>query len=94
MNTSCLQQGTVSVDIFEQKYNKLILYPNPASNMVRIEWSGVDAENIIVYSFQGELIKEVSISEMEGIANIDVTSLKKGVYIVKIGSITRKLIIQ
>ncbi|PHR43162.1 MAG: hypothetical protein COA32_16745 [Fluviicola sp.] len=94
MSTSCVQQGTTSVETLDLYISKVNLYPNPANNQVTAVWSNIEAENITVYSFQGKIVREVSINEKDGMANFDISSLNKGGYFVKIGNTTQKLVVQ
>ena len=66
----------------EQTSESLTVYPNPATNFIQIE----SAEAIGIYDLSGRLL-------MEGSGNMDVSSLPNGMYFIKAGSESKKLII-
>ncbi|MEX2483778.1 MAG: T9SS type A sorting domain-containing protein [Brumimicrobium sp.] len=94
MSTSCMQQGTTSVDVSDLNISNVKLFPNPATNQVIVTWSNVEADNIIIYSFHGKIVGNTLINENEGKTVLDISSLSKGIYFVKIGNTTQKLVIQ
>jgi hypothetical protein len=69
------------------------VYPNPANEKIMVTWENVPADEILLYSFQGKLVKKVKINTSTGNKTLDVGTLNKGVYFVKIGSKTKKLIV-
>lgn len=66
----------------EQTSESLTVYPNPATDFIQIE----SAEAIGIYDLSGRLL-------MEGSGNMDVSSLPNGIYFIKAGSESKKLII-
>lgn len=67
------------------------LYPNPASDILVIDYPGVNAFEMAVFSISGQLIlRQVS----NGKTEIDIRHLDQGVYIVSINGAKRKLVIQ
>ena len=75
--------------------NSFSLYPNPASDYVGIENVVCNAEHITinVYDTQGRLV----LSETKPNATsymLNTTSLQSGVYYVKVGETTKKLIVE
>lgn len=66
----------------EQTSESLTVYPNPATDFIQIE----SAEAIGIYDLSGRLL-------MEGSGNMDVSSLPNGMYFIKAGSESKKLII-
>ncbi|HEY6143438.1 MAG TPA: T9SS type A sorting domain-containing protein, partial [Flavobacterium sp.] len=71
---------------------KLALYPNPATNELRLSSSDQKIENVAIYSLSGALVKTIS----NVIESIDVSNLSTGSYLVKVttdqGSFTQKII--
>ena len=71
---------------------KLTLYPNPVSNNLYLSSSTSKIEKVMIYSITGALVKS-ALTEAE---NIDVSTLKKGNYLVKVttdqGSFSQKII--
>lgn len=74
------------------KTSKLSIYPNPASNKFFVQ--GLNSGNVQVYDLNGRMVINTQYSEN----GIDVSTLSKGVYIVKItdknNSFSEKLIIK
>ncbi len=78
----------------------LVLYPNPASNIVEISLVNT-AENInkiVLYDMLGKAIKTVSVQSNE-LIRLDISNLSKGVYLVEINTennlkTIKKLVIQ
>ena len=66
----------------EQTSESLTVYPNPATDFIQIE----SAEAIGIYDLSGRLL-------MEGSGNMNVSSLPNGIYFIKAGSESKKLII-
>jgi len=73
-------------EILELKEKKLIVYPNPAQNQIQIaiNQQGAMVKQIIVYNISGKEIIRRSANNY--VVNIDISSLTKGVYIVKVES--------
>lgn len=79
-NISLVKKATASVDnIFASKVS---VYPNPVNEFVKIS-SSVEINKVEVYNLLGK--KVISSSKINN-NNIDVSSLAKGVYIVKLTS--------
>lgn len=74
----------LSVD--DSKYqNEVFMYPNPTSGILNIKVSNsFEKLNIQVYNFQGKLIRSSVEKVTNGNLNLDVTSIAKGVYFVKL----------
>lgn len=63
------------------------LFPNPATGYAYVDYSSVKSENveILIYDLFGRLMENVtSANETSSIKKLDISSLNKGVYIVKI----------
>lgn len=57
---------------------KIRLYPNPASNMIHIEYGGSQPESISVSTLQGRTM----ISSTENLQSLDISGLSTGIYLV------------
>ncbi len=87
--------NSVGVDQLGSIDNKAILYPNPATHMVSLRLSQVKEAEATLSNSNGLILKELDVKE--GITNIPVHHLTKGVYILSIRgkdiNETKKLII-
>jgi len=79
--------------------NKWLIYPNPATNNLKIIYSGIGQDilrDIRIYSVDGELVQ--SIRTQSGTTNINLTGIIPGIYILSINdsnsAFTKKLVIQ
>jgi len=68
------------------------LYPNPASDQLRIAVNGQSNVSCEIYSSLGQLVKQIKL-DYNGETTIDVSSLKKGIYMVRVGQSTTKVTI-
>ena len=80
----------VSFDITRQM--DISIYPNPASHYLKIESQDLIGEMVLIFSVNGQLIKEFQHQEL--ITNLPITNLPSGTYFVKIGKQIKKLIIE
>ncbi len=73
-------------DISELKKHDIIIYPNPAQNQIQIaiNQQGAMVKQIIVYNISGKEILRRTANNY--LVNMDISSLAKGVYIVKVES--------
>lgn len=68
----------VSVEERQNTYPSVVLYPNPAYDMVQIA-TDASINDIIIYDLSGKMIRHISHSRQ-----IDISGLSKGIYFVKI----------
>jgi len=69
------------------------MYPNPAKDFIVI--ASEAKQSVQIYDLTGKMVKQLVMSSgVETSLNIDVSNLEKGVYIVKVGKQTKKLIIE
>ncbi len=75
--------------------NNILIYPNPANNLVRVEVVGTQIETAKIFSIDNKLVKKNVVYDVY--CEIDIQALEKGVYIITIETIdgavsTKKLI--
>lgn len=73
----------------ELTIENLVLYPNPATNFIRIQSNSGELIDVKIYSMQGQLLLSGKYFSSE---NIDVSSLEKGIYVVKADKSNLKMI--
>lgn len=72
------------------RLKKLSLYPNPASDIVKLKLENEEINCILIYSLSGEIIKEFS-----GTNSINVKDVNPGVYLILVNrKYTNKLIVK
>jgi hypothetical protein len=91
-----LKMGEGATTIQETSTSKISMYPNPANNVVNINLNGDYSDTrVVVYNTEG---RDVINQTFSGQVELNVSSLKTGVYIVKINTGTkyeiRKLVIK
>ena len=74
--------------------NKLIIYPNPAYYKSSVNIAGLAQNEIVeIRDIQGRVVKNVK-SLNDQVLSIDLSEISSGVYFVKVGSKSTKLILQ
>ena len=68
------------------------IYPNPATDRIAISASGEANALVEIYSLLGQLVKTTKL-DYNGATSIDVSCFNKGVYLVKVGKYTEKVLI-
>jgi len=58
------------------------IFPNPANNRTAIEFDKTQSGILAIYSTDGKIVKKINVFAKESI-NIDVSTLNKGIYILK-----------
>ena len=84
---SLVEEVTTSINEFEFE-EALKVYPNPASNKIRIE--NAMSNEIQIYNMLGRLVYSKIVNN--SIEEIDISTYKSGIYIVRSGSVTTKFI--
>jgi uncharacterized repeat protein (TIGR01451 family) len=72
--------------------NEFTIFPNPSTGLITISSKGVSPMNIDIYNVMGDVVYEHTMNQ--GKAQIDLSYLSNGVYIVKVNTTTYKLVIQ
>lgn len=84
---------TLGLNDFSDKQNELVVYPNPSSEFVYIKNIDLNSKKIELFDINGRLVKSYNGSEIvEG--KLIVSNLQAGNYILKIGTISKKIIIK
>ncbi|MBP3253639.1 MAG: leucine-rich repeat domain-containing protein [Bacteroidales bacterium] len=80
-------QVTQGIDEIQQD-KIIIIYPNPAKDKVTIKANG----DVTVFNSKGQTVK--TIKNIKGFKEINIADLESGVYYIKVGETTKKLIIK
>ena len=81
---------SVGVNEVEEMNVPLRLYPNPARGQVLVHTGCGEQQQVEIYSVEGRRVLSLPINTE---ATIDVSMLRRGVYVVRVGSRAEKLII-
>lgn len=91
---------TVPLGISDFDSSSLVVYPNPASNLVQIGLANTTEQinKVVLYDILGKTVKTVSTIGTENLT-IDVSDLSRGVYLIEMSTennlkLTKKLILQ
>ncbi len=80
--------------------DNFILYPNPAKDLVSINFNEVLSENmsISIFDIQGKLVLSKKSLDLDNEASLDISNLESGMYFVKLKNgqqlATKKLIVK
>jgi len=71
-----------TIDIPEMNFNEFELYPNPAKNIINIDWKGEQVPSyILIYDGLGRCVMNVPFK-----SSLDINDIDPGVYIMKLVS--------
>ncbi|HLS30957.1 MAG TPA: T9SS type A sorting domain-containing protein [Flavobacteriaceae bacterium] len=76
-----LEYNTMSIP--EHNQNKILVYPNPAHNVIQIK-SDQNIEKIKIYSMTGGIIEAQKYQKIGQSISYDISSLSKGIYFIEI----------
>jgi len=83
----------ISTKITESESKNFNIYPNPTTNMLNIDLSNLSndkSNDILIYDVYGQVVKQSEINNSK--FDINIENLQKGIYFIKIGSLTKKFI--
>ena len=96
LNTPTLGFTNDPVSVTENMLPEFSIYPNPASSNLNIYAENRASFQAELYSPQGNLVKQKSLSQTNGL--LDISNLSAGIYLLKLktssGSVHRKIIVQ
>ena len=98
MGEYCIGKGTATVGIKEQAVStttKLLVYPNPASNVITIEADRFIPQNTVVtvVSSIGSVVKTFNTASNSSKLAVDLSGLAQGVYYIRIGSSAARVVV-
>ena len=80
--SSPMTNNIIITDTEEVSLGQLNIYPNPAFDVVNLEWSNDENAEILIFSQLGQLVTKTSI-EKYSTSTIDIQHLNPGYYIIK-----------
>ncbi|MBL7765852.1 MAG: T9SS type A sorting domain-containing protein [Chitinophagaceae bacterium] len=93
LNGNCLSANVVS---FDQDDNGLYVYPNPANEMLNVECLMFNEGDVTLelYNVLGQTVMSKSIPKGTKKAELDVKGMPEGVYMLKVGGMMRKVVVE
>lgn len=84
----------LTTHIKNTKDPNLHIFPNPASDLLFINYPSEGKRNVQIYSFNGQLIKEAELNfiQKNTTCNIDIRQFPSGFYFLKINGMSKKFI--
>jgi hypothetical protein len=88
---SCASAGLINI-VENEELAEFVVYPNPANNELRIVSRELASKRGEIYNINGQRIKTFSMDE-SGIAELNISYLPTGLYVVKIGNTAKRFLI-
>ena len=88
--------GGCTTGISQEEAAKFIsVFPNPATDVVNITLvPNLNAESLQVIDFTGKTVFTMPVSPSKSEYQINVSNYSKGVYLIRVGSITHKMLVK
>lgn len=76
-----------SVGIIEQSENKIIVFPNPASDVMNLRFQGGFLPDMVqLINMKGQLVLNQHMTELQDAFSVDISNLETGIYILHLTS--------
>lgn len=83
----------VGIEVFStEEENEVVVYPNPARNVIKIQFGQAAENNITVFNLTGSIVYQEA--ALDDYFEINVSNWGKGIYLIKCNSTTQKVIVQ
>lgn len=76
----------------DSQKDEIFVYPNPVSEIAYIDAIGLANAGYKIYTIDGKLVLQ-SVLNQNGFASIDISMFENGIYILKIGNNSRKILV-
>lgn len=86
--------GTINMVEADMNNSKLLIYPNPASSMINIQYSVSSMQEMAIRDINGRVIENILLDPGQKEIGLNVSGWAKGVYIYSYGGSTGKFIVQ
>jgi len=90
--TGCFTSTTASIT--PHNLSDFVIFPNPTQNHFFIQCQNMQPDFVRVYSMTGVLVHEQMVSGGENLVRIETGNLASGVYVVQVGEVIQRLIIE
>lgn len=87
-HSEAVQATLTSISVSSSAASDVRVVPNPATSLTRISWDGlsVNAQQVSVHSLDGRTVINAEVQPGESSLTLDVASIARGVYIVRLQS--------
>ena len=92
VGVSVFKNATSAVKNLPDESLLLSVYPNPATDAISINTTSSKAAKIVILNMQLQVVKEIKIESNTNI-NIPINDLNNGIYFVKVGNASQKIIV-
>ena len=86
-----LNTGTPEVN-FAQSSLELSVYPNPATNILTLQWNNSKADNVRLVNMLGQTVWNQSVNQGESAIHLDTKHFPRGIYMAIVESGNQKLV--
>ena len=86
-----IQITEIPVGVEEMEGNYFTVFPNPADESIKIQLMGNQSVNLDIFDVTGKIVERTFLN---GNSNVDISKLASGVYTLRIGAISQRLIIE
>jgi hypothetical protein len=91
-NISSLLPADLSID--EVLVPNALIFPSPTQNHFFIQFQNMQPDLVRVYSMTGVLVHEQMVSGGENVVRIETGNLSSGVYVVQVGEVIRRVVVE
>jgi len=84
---------TLGLDDFTNQQNELVVYPNPSSDYIYFKNININLQKAEIFDMTGKKIKSYNTTEIKD-DKLNISDLQAGIYILKIGTISKKITIK
>ncbi|MFK8038368.1 MAG: T9SS type A sorting domain-containing protein [Crocinitomicaceae bacterium] len=93
-NGQAAKYGPISIHQIKAKRNGLMVYPNPAKDLLFIECEPGNSKRINIYNAQQKIVESIPVNDYQTLYTINIEDLNSGLYMVEFGANKQKLIIK
>ncbi|MEP7264296.1 MAG: T9SS type A sorting domain-containing protein, partial [Bacteroidota bacterium] len=76
--------GTVGIDNPENKQSTVLVYPNPAGNVLYIKTQGTPSPQITMMNASGQMVLVKKVTSASATTQLDISTLPAGIYLIKV----------
>ncbi len=75
---------STSLDLMEEQFKPIIIYPNPANNLVNIHLKNSSSAKITLADISGRLMQSINIEEGQQEYQMDISAYPSGIYFIEV----------